>query len=99
MGLQRIVTVQDDLDLAPLTVKLKQGGSSRGHKGVKSVTDSLKGNQKFWRVANYVLEPLGRREVHALEWDEDQDKPATVLAQVWQHVLDVGWGSGNDGGK
>ncbi|KAM0786185.1 hypothetical protein ACM66B_006992 [Microbotryomycetes sp. NB124-2] len=110
---RRVVTLQDDLDLSPLTVKVRKGGSARGHKGVKSVVDCFKGNSDFWRVmigigrpesksqvANYVLEPLGRQEVHEFEWDEDNGQPGNMLAQVWQHVLKVGWSDpAGSGGK
>ena len=46
---QDIVVFHDELDLAPGTAKIKQGGSSGGHNGLKDITAAL-GTQDYWRI-------------------------------------------------
>ncbi|MDP9107765.1 MAG: aminoacyl-tRNA hydrolase [Pseudomonadota bacterium] len=44
-----IVVVHDELDLAPGIARLKKGGSSGGHNGLKDITAAL-GTQDYWRL-------------------------------------------------
>jgi PTH1 family peptidyl-tRNA hydrolase len=44
-----ILVVHDELDLAPGVAKLKKGGSSGGHNGLKDITAAL-GTQEYWRL-------------------------------------------------
>lgn len=98
----RLITLQDDLDLAPLTFKVQRGGGPRGHNGVRSVSKSLNQSRDFWRirlgigrpesrseVARWVLSALGRAEVQAVEWDDG--KGGVVLERVWEEIIKIGW--------
>ncbi len=49
IGVDEILVVHDELDLAPGVVKLKKGGSSGGHNGLKDITSAL-GTQEYWRL-------------------------------------------------
>ena len=44
-----ILVVHDELDIAPGLVKMKKGGSSGGHNGLKDITAAL-GTQDYWRL-------------------------------------------------
>lgn len=44
-----ILIVHDELDLPPGAAKLKKGGTSGGHNGLKDITASL-GTQDYWRL-------------------------------------------------
>jgi PTH1 family peptidyl-tRNA hydrolase len=44
-----ILVVHDELDLEPGTARLKKGGSSGGHNGLKDITAAL-GTQDYWRL-------------------------------------------------
>jgi peptidyl-tRNA hydrolase, PTH1 family len=46
---EQVLVVHDELDLAPGVVKLKKGGSSGGHNGLKDITAAL-GTQDYWRL-------------------------------------------------
>ncbi|GAA5909802.1 hypothetical protein JCM8208_005465 [Rhodotorula glutinis] len=100
----RLVTLQDDLDLAPSAVKYQRGGGPRGHNGVRSLSSALKGSRDFHRlwvgigrpaerseVASYVLRPLSRDEVRACEYDEDDRGGGVVLERAWEEVLRIGF--------
>lgn len=45
----QVLVVHDELDLPPGTAKLKKGGSSGGHNGLKDITIAL-GTQDYWRL-------------------------------------------------
>jgi PTH1 family peptidyl-tRNA hydrolase len=44
-----VLVVHDELDLAPGIAKIKKGGSSGGHNGLKDITSAL-GTQDYWRL-------------------------------------------------
>jgi PTH1 family peptidyl-tRNA hydrolase len=44
-----ILVVHDELDLMPGVAKLKKGGSSGGHNGLKDIT-AVMGTQDYWRL-------------------------------------------------
>ena len=46
---REILVVHDELDLAPGVVKLKLGGGTSGHNGLKDIAASL-GSRDFWRL-------------------------------------------------
>ena len=46
---EEILVVHDELDLAPGVARLKKGGSSGGHNGLKDITTAL-GTQEYWRM-------------------------------------------------
>ena len=86
-----ILVAHDELDLAPGTTKLKQGGGVAGHNGLKDVAARI-GSTDFWRlrfgighpgdrdvVADYVLNkpsPEDRAEI-----DQSIDRALDVLGQ------------------
>lgn len=45
----RIIVFYDELDLPPFKLRVKQGGGSGGHNGIKSI-DAHLGRQDYWRV-------------------------------------------------
>ncbi|GAA6058846.1 hypothetical protein JCM10212_002790 [Sporobolomyces blumeae] len=100
----RLITIQDDLDLAPSQLKAQRGGGPRGHNGLRSLFGALGGSRDFHRlwvgigrpddrskVAGYVLSPLGRDEVRACEWDEDGRRAGQVLEKAWNEVMRIGY--------
>ena len=46
---EEILVVHDELDIDPGVAKLKKGGSSGGHNGLKDITAAL-GTQDYWRL-------------------------------------------------
>lgn len=88
----QILVVHDELDLEPGDVRLKLGGGSAGHNGLKSIRDHLS-SADFWRlrvgighprthapsqqVADYVLHPARREHQQAI--DEALDRAEAVI--------------------
>jgi peptidyl-tRNA hydrolase, PTH1 family len=58
-----LLVIHDDLDLPPGIVKLKQGGGTGGHNGLKDIITSCRSNA-FWRLRLGIGHPGHRDKVH-----------------------------------
>ena len=97
-----ILVVHDELDLAPGVAKLKKGGSSGGHNGLKDITAAL-GTQDYWRlrlgighprtmgiqqpVADFVLHRPRKEEQNLIE--EAIDKSVRIVPLAVEGKLDI----------
>jgi PTH1 family peptidyl-tRNA hydrolase len=97
-----VLVVHDELDIAPGVAKLKKGGSSGGHNGLKDITAQL-GTQDYWRlrlgighprnqqsqqaVADFVLHRPRREEQALIE--ESIDKSLRIITLVCEGKFDV----------
>jgi PTH1 family peptidyl-tRNA hydrolase len=68
-----ILAVNDDLDLPPGTAKLKLGGGSGGHNGLKDIEARL-GTRDFWRLRL----GIGHPRDWAASFGADADRPEVV---------------------
>jgi PTH1 family peptidyl-tRNA hydrolase len=90
----RVIAVHDELDLPPGTIRLKFGGATGGHNGLKSLQQGL-GTQDFFRVrigigrppgrqdpADFVLDPIPKRlEIDVATWvDRGADVVRSLIA-------------------
>lgn len=46
---ENIFVIHDDIDLKPNNIKIKVGGSSGGHNGIKNI-DLMLGTNNYWRI-------------------------------------------------
>eukprot|EP00962_Isochrysis_galbana_P003382 scaffold943_cov112-Isochrysis_galbana.AAC.3 len=58
---EAVIVLHDELDLPPGKIKVKQGGSSGGHNGLKSCASTI--GDTFWRVRIGIGRPADRRDV------------------------------------
>ncbi|MYN46596.1 aminoacyl-tRNA hydrolase [Pseudoduganella sp. FT93W] len=91
----QVLVVHDELDLMPGIARLKKGGSTGGHNGLKDITAAL-GTQDYWRlrlgighprtlglqqpVADFVLHRPRRDEQDLIE--QAIDKSLLVMNQI-----------------
>ena len=74
---QNIFVIHDDLDMRPLQIRVKFGGSSGGHNGLRDIEKVI--GREYWHikigigrpldkaeVANYVLSPFYKDELESL---------------------------------
>lgn len=61
VGVDRMVVIHDEIDLAFGALKLKRGGSTAGHNGLRSLVGSL-GDPGFHRIRLGVGRPPGRQD-------------------------------------
>jgi peptidyl-tRNA hydrolase, PTH1 family len=57
-----ILVVHDELDIVPGQMKIKQGGGSGGHNGLKDITEQL-GTPDYWRLRLGIGHPGVKSEV------------------------------------
>lgn len=60
VDLDHLIVIHDELDLEPGTVRVKNGGGSAGHNGIKSIIGKT-GSGDFVRVRVGIGHPEGRR--------------------------------------
>ena len=89
-----LIVIHDDMDLPLGSIRVKSGGGSAGHNGIKSVVEKL-GTEEFVRVRigidkpthngpyiDYVLgEPKGKAK-------EELDAGCTLAAEATLYLLD-----------
>lgn len=61
LAAERLVVVHDELDIAPGALRLKFGGGDGGHRGLRSIRQSLS-TADFYRVRVGIGRPPGRQE-------------------------------------
>jgi len=99
---EEVLVVHDELDLPPGSAKLKRGGSSGGHNGLKDITAAL-GTQDYWRlrlgighprtlnlqqaVADFVLHRPRREEQTLIE--EAIDKSLRIIPMVCEGKMNA----------
>jgi PTH1 family peptidyl-tRNA hydrolase len=62
---EEVLAVHDELDIAPGVAKLKKGGSSGGHNGLKDITAAL-GTQDYWRLRLGIGHPRNQNSQQAV---------------------------------
>ncbi|MFM2483371.1 aminoacyl-tRNA hydrolase [Celerinatantimonas sp. YJH-8] len=60
---EQILVVHDEMDIAPGTARLKQGGGHGGHNGLKDTIAKLGNNRNFYRLRIGIGHPGDKNEV------------------------------------
>jgi PTH1 family peptidyl-tRNA hydrolase len=86
IDLERLLVVYDDLDLPLGRLRLRPEGGAGGHKGMRSILDTL-GSEAFPRLRVGIGRPLGQMDPadYVLRPFQEQEKP--VLAQVVERAV------------
>jgi len=80
--------VHDELDFAPGTARLKQGGGIAGHNGLKDISQRL-GTHDYWRLRIGVGRPTGDSGAdYVLEKPPAEEREAIegAIARALEHV-------------
>ena len=60
--LENLIVIYDEMDLSPGNIKIKFGGGSAGHNGIKSIINYL-GSEKFTRVRVGIGKPVNKEKI------------------------------------
>ena len=60
--LENLIVIYDEMDLSPGNIKIKFGGGSAGHNGIKSIINRL-GSEKFTRVRIGIGKPVNKEKI------------------------------------
>jgi PTH1 family peptidyl-tRNA hydrolase len=83
-----LLIVYDDLDLPPGTLRLRPGGGSGGHKGMRSIIEHL-GAQDFTRLRIGIGRPPGRMDPAAYVLQDFTTDEELVLQETLDRALSV----------
>lgn len=83
-----IIVVHDELDLLPGVAKLKKGGGTGGHNGLKDIAAKL-GTQDFWRLRIGVGHPGDRHEVVSYVLHPPGKEEALLIDEAIERSLEV----------
>jgi PTH1 family peptidyl-tRNA hydrolase len=99
IGPDRLAAVHDELEIPAGAVRVKFGGGTAGHNGLKSLQASLR-TQEFFRVrvgvgrppgrqdpADFVLSPIGKRDDEVMA--ATVDRACDVLRSLVRDGLDA----------
>jgi PTH1 family peptidyl-tRNA hydrolase len=86
---ENLFVVHDDINLAPLKIRIKFSGSSGGHNGVKDIDKTI-GN-KYWRIRIGVGRPQSREQVadyvlSSFYKDEITDMISDVFSKIIKYM-------------
>lgn len=100
---ERLIVIHDEMDLPLPQIRIKQGGSDAGNRGVRSVETAL-GSPDFVRVRvgvghpgkdgaaiEHVLKPLTANEMQTLEatFENISDAVATIIADGLERAMNL----------
>ena len=95
ISVDELVVVCDDLDLPPRALRIRPGGGSGGHKGLKSLIHTL-GTDQFARLRVGIGHPT-EPGMGAIDWvlarlpkDQDWDGAVAAASQALAVILDEG---------
>ncbi len=84
---ERLIVIHDDLDLPPGRIKIKKGGSSGGHKGIKSIIEHISTGD-FIRIKVGIGRPVGAPlEGYVLEKIPSEER--TLIEEAVQKAADA----------
>jgi len=83
-----ILVIHDDLDLPPGQMRLKFGGGSGGHNGLKDTTAHL-GVPDYWRLRIGIGHPGDRNEVVNYVLKPPRQEERTVILEAINRALDA----------
>lgn len=85
---EQLLVVHDDLDLDPGRLKLKKGGSSAGHNGIKSIQQRL-GTPEFYRLRVGIGKPQSREQVNSWVLGRFFGADKDAVAEAFPRVVDA----------
>lgn len=95
IGADQLLVVCDDLDLPPRALRIRPGGGSGGHNGLKSLIHTL-GTDQFSRLRIGIGRPT-EPGMGAIDWvlarlakDQDWDSAVAAARQALSVILDEG---------
>jgi peptidyl-tRNA hydrolase, PTH1 family len=83
---QNILVVHDELEKAFGSIMIRQGGSHRGHNGLRSLIGSC--GQDFWRIRFGIGRPENKDDVSDYVLSNFQEDPAEIVRLI-EEVIEL----------
>jgi PTH1 family peptidyl-tRNA hydrolase len=85
--LNQLTVVHDDMDLPLGSYRIKLGGGSAGHNGIKSIDQNL-GNQNYWRIRIGIGKPEFQGQVTDYVLGKISENELKIIKQVFHDLID-----------
>lgn len=85
---ENILVVHDELELPFGKIKLRFGGSAKGHNGLRSIIDVI--GKNFWRLSFGIGRPQQREEVGNYVLSDFSENPADLEESIGNAVMRIG---------
>lgn len=85
---EQVLVIHDELDLLPGAIKLKFGGGTGGHNGLKSIVTDLS-SQNFWRLRIGVGHPGNRNQVVDYVLHPPRKEEFLLIDEAIEHSMQV----------
>ncbi|CUT17057.1 Peptidyl-tRNA hydrolase [Candidatus Ichthyocystis hellenicum] len=87
---EQILVIHDELDLPFSTLRIKFGGGSAGHNGIKNIINEI--GAKFWRLRVGIGRPIIKNQtVTDFVLGRFSHQESTEICQTAQHFFDNYW--------
>lgn len=83
---ENVLVIHDDIELPPMKVKIKLGGSAKGHNGLRNI-DSCIGNS-YWRIRIGVGRPENKSDVNNFVISNFSNDEIQTLQLIFDHIAD-----------
>ncbi len=84
---EELLVVHDELDLPPGEVKLKKGGGSAGHNGLKDITAQL--GPDYWRLRIGIGRPIDRAQMVNFVLNAPRKEELPLIDDAIERSLDA----------
>ena len=83
---QDVLVIYDDLDLPQGTIRVRPGGGSGGHNGIRSIIDHM-GTSDFARIRVGIGRPPGQMEPKSYVLQDWSPEEQEVMDEVYERVV------------
>ena len=87
INLENILVVHDELDLEPLTARLKKGGGHGGHNGLRDISARM--GKDFWRLRLGIGHPGDKNKVSAYVLNKPSKDDRISIDRAIDNALSV----------
>jgi len=85
LELENLIVIHDDLDLQFAKIKMKIGGGSGGHNGIKSLDQHL--GQEYYRLRIGIGKPLFQQNVSNFVLNKFTNEEEIIIAKLINNVI------------
>jgi len=92
---EQLIVICDQMDLPVGNIRIKKGGGSAGHNGLKSIISNLDGYKNFLRIYVGIGRPKEGESVvdHVLGVEDDQENFYQGIEKATEAIIDIMNGS------
>ena len=88
--LENLIVIYDEMDLSTGNVRIKFGGGSAGHNGVKSIISCL-GSEKFTRIRIGIGKPINKEKINSYVLSNFSNNELNLFNEIKTNIKYISW--------